>query len=195
MPRLILDTLWRAIGMLHRGATHADVANQFGVHRHIVQTMWTRYQYTGLAHDRPRYGRPRVTSQSQDVCIRVVHLRNGYQTAEATARTIPGLHRIRGETVRNCPRAYGICPRRPCVRSLLLSRQRRARRRRCIFVLMHTLATESENTALSSHVLWRHQRMSVLLYLFQICCVLKLYNHYSCVKISLRYVVNRENGG
>ena len=160
MPRLILDALWRAIGMLQEGATHADNANQFGVHRHIVRpdhvdTLPIRAMDTKL---------PKPLHEPSQDCIV-----------------------LRGETVRNCPRAYGICPRRPCVRSLLLSRQRRARRRRCIFVFMHTLATESENTALSSHVLWRHQRIRRCSYMsskFVVCSnftIITLVSKYLCV--------------
>lgn len=127
MPRLSLDARLRAIGMLEGGATQAAVAVRFGVHRNTVRTLWTRYRDTGVARDRPRSGRPRVTSQRQDGYIRVMHLRNRFQTGEATARTIPGLRRISGRTVRNRLRDYGIRPRRPCVRPLLQPRHRQAR--------------------------------------------------------------------
>ena len=36
---------------------------------------------TGRLTDRPRSGRPRVTTQRQDKCIRLVHLRNRLRTA------------------------------------------------------------------------------------------------------------------
>ena len=127
IPRLTLDARFRAIEMLQGGATQADVANQFGVHRHTVQSLWTRYQVMGLAHDRSGSGRPGASSQRQDVYIRGVHLRNHYQSAEATAQIIPGRCRVSGRTVQNRLRAHGIRPHRPCVRPLLLLRHRRAR--------------------------------------------------------------------
>ena len=65
MPRLTLGARLRAIGMLQGSAIQADLAN-----RHTVSSLWTHYQDTGLSHDQPRSGRPRVTSQRQDVYIR-----------------------------------------------------------------------------------------------------------------------------
>ena len=62
----------------------------------------------------------------QGVYIRVVRLHNRYQTAEATAQTIPALRRISGRTVRNRLNEHGIHPCRPCVRPLLLPRHRMA---------------------------------------------------------------------
>ena len=99
MSRLTLGAPLWAIGVLQGGATQADVANQFGVHKHTVLPLQIIYQVTGLAHDQPRSGRPRVTSQRQDVYIMVVHLRYCYQTAEATDWTISVLRRISGWTV------------------------------------------------------------------------------------------------
>ena len=39
MPHLTLTARLRAIGMLQGGATRADVANRFGVHRHTVWSL------------------------------------------------------------------------------------------------------------------------------------------------------------
>ena len=59
----------------------------------------------------------------------VTHLRNRFQTASVTARTIPGLRRIHPRTVRNRLPEHYIHPRRPCVRTLLLPRHRAERLR------------------------------------------------------------------
>ena len=112
--------------MFQRGATQADAATRFGVHRHTVSSLWTRYQDTGLAHDQPRSGGPHVTSQRQVIYTRVVYLHNRYQTTEATDLIMPGLRRISGKTVRNCLCAYGIQPHRSCAQPVLLSRHHRA---------------------------------------------------------------------
>ena len=61
-----------------------------------------------------------MTSRQQDNPIRLVHLRNRFQTASLTARTIPGLRAINPRTVRNRLREQGIRPRRPAVRPVLL---------------------------------------------------------------------------
>ena len=115
--------------MIQAGTTQCDVALRFGVHRDTISSLWRRFQTTGSGSDRPRSGRPRVTSQGQDQYIRVTHLRNRFQTASVTARTIPGLRRIHPRTVRNRLRQHHIRPRRPCVRMVLLPRHRAKRLR------------------------------------------------------------------
>ena len=94
MPRLNESDRWRAVGMIEAGVRHTDVARQFDVHRNTVDALWRRYQQFGTTRDRPRSGRPRVTSNRQDTYIRVVHLRDRLRTATLTARSIPGLKRI-----------------------------------------------------------------------------------------------------
>ena len=71
------------------------------VHRNTIWDLWRRYQQFGHVGIRPRAGRPRVTSRQQDNHIRLVHLRNRFQTANLNARTIPGLLPISPRTVRN----------------------------------------------------------------------------------------------
>ena len=73
MPRLGTDACHRAIGMIQTGTPQCDVALRFGVHRNTISSLWRRFQTTGSGSDRPRFGRPRVTSQRQDQCIRVTH--------------------------------------------------------------------------------------------------------------------------
>ena len=58
-----------------------------------------------------------------------MHLRNCFQTASVTARTIPGLRRIHPRSVSNRLREHHNRPRRPCVRTLLLPRLRAERLR------------------------------------------------------------------
>ena len=77
--------------------------------------------------DRIRSGRPRVTSRRQDNHIRLVHLRNRFQTSSFTARSIPGLRPISSRTVRNRLREHNIRPRRTAIRPSLLPRHRAAR--------------------------------------------------------------------
>lgn len=127
MPRLSEDERNRALGMLQAGMSKVDVARHFGCHRNTIQALWRRFQQLGNVRDRPRPGRPRVTSRRQDNHIRLVHLRNRFQSSSLTARTIPGLRRISSRTVRNRLRQRNIRPRRPAVRPVLLQRHRTAR--------------------------------------------------------------------
>ena len=88
-----------------------------------------RFQTKGSESDRPRFGRPCVTSQRQDQYIIVTHLRNRFETASVTTRTIPELCRIHPRTVRNILREHHIRPRPPCVRTILLPHNRAERLR------------------------------------------------------------------
>lgn len=127
MPRLSQDDRNRAVGMLQAGMLQTDVARHFGCHRNTISALWRRHQQLNNVGDRPRSGRPRITTHRQDRHIRLTHLRNRFQTSEFTARTIPGLRRISGRTVRNRLRVHNIRPRRPAIRPVLLQRHRVAR--------------------------------------------------------------------
>jgi hypothetical protein len=69
----------------------------------------------GNTRDHRRPGRPRVTSRRQDNHIRLVHLRNRFQTSNLTARSITGLRPISSRTVRNRLREHNIRLRRPAI--------------------------------------------------------------------------------
>jgi hypothetical protein len=47
-----------------------------------------------MTNDRPRIGRPCVTSQRQDIHLRLIHLRNRMITAEDTAHRTPGIANV-----------------------------------------------------------------------------------------------------
>ena len=127
MPRLREHERLRAIGMIQAGTSESEVARIFGVHRNTISALWRRFGFTGSVRDSQRAGRPRVTSRRQDNYIRVVHLRNRFQTAALTARSIPGLRPISGRTVRNRLLEHNIRPRRPVIRPILRPHHRNAR--------------------------------------------------------------------
>ena len=83
---------------------------------------------TGHLADRPRSGRPRVTSRRQDRTIRLAHLRN-HLTATETALNTVGTHnqQISPKTVGSRLRENGLRARRPYV-GLPLTQARRLRR-------------------------------------------------------------------
>ena len=62
MPRLSNQQRSGAVGMLRANATVAHVANHFEVYRVYINKLRHRLQATGSVNDRPRSGRPRVTS-------------------------------------------------------------------------------------------------------------------------------------
>ena len=131
MPRLTNDQRNNAIGRLQQGATQAAVARHFNVSRATINRLWIRHNATGSVADRPRSGRPRVTTPAQDRFIRLQHLRDRFQTATTTAANIPGLRRVSSQTIRNRLRSQGIFARRPVRRNILTQRHRAARLQWC----------------------------------------------------------------
>lgn len=129
MPRLTQVQRERAIGMLHVGRSFTDVARHFHVSISTVQRLWTRLRDTGSTNDRPRSGRPRVTTMGQDRHIRVLHLRDRRRAATVTATEVRGTHndRISAQTVRNRLRAAGLTARRPYYGLPLSGARRHAR--------------------------------------------------------------------
>ena len=94
-----------------------------------ISRLVQRLRATGRLTDRPRSGRPRVTTQRQDRRIRLVHLRNRLRTATETAREVIGTHgrRVCPRTVRNRLREFDLRPRRPYVGPNLTPRRRQRR--------------------------------------------------------------------
>jgi len=55
--------------MLEAGVNQAVVAREFGVHRSTVSCLQSKFRETNTVADRPRAGRPRVTTLRQDRTI------------------------------------------------------------------------------------------------------------------------------
>ena len=119
VPRLIENQCLRAIGMIQPGLAQNIVARHFWVHRNTIQS---KLRQSGNTRDRQRSGRPRMTSGQQDNHIRLVHLRDWFQTSNLTARSITGLRPISSRAVRNILRDRHIRPWRPAIRQILLPR-------------------------------------------------------------------------
>ena len=126
----LTDVQWgRAIALLMQGQRQQQVANDFGVNVSIIERLVRRLRETGHLADRPRSGRPRVTSRRQDRTIRLAHLRNRHLTAIETALDTVGTHnrQISPKTVGSRLREIGLRARRPYV-GLPLTQARRLRR-------------------------------------------------------------------
>ena len=106
-----------------------QVANHFGVNVSTIERLVKRLRETGHLADRPRSGRPRVTSGRQDRTIRLAHLRNRHLTATEIALNTVGTHnrQISPKTVGSRLREIGLRARRPYV-GLPLTQARRLRR-------------------------------------------------------------------
>lgn len=129
MPRLRQTDRDRAVTLLMRGISQSEVSRRLGVNHSTISRLWQRLRRTGNTADRPRSGRPRVTTARQDRQIRLTHLRDRFQTATETALNTPGTHnnRIHPQTVINRLREFGIRARRPYVGTPLTARRRAIR--------------------------------------------------------------------
>ena len=115
--------------MLMDGHSQTAVARQFGVAQCTINRLYTRFRATGSVSDRPRSGRPRITTARQDRAIRLLHLRDRFKTAAETASHTLGTHGrpISAQTARNRLRAERIIARRPYVGPPLTPRRRQVR--------------------------------------------------------------------
>ena len=112
--------------MLECWRTQEQVARRFNISRWTIRRLVRRARVTGTFADRPRSGRPRVTSVRQHNFIRQPHLRDRFVTAESTSRVVVG---NRGRpislyTVGRRLRERGITCRRPYLGLVLTLRHR-----------------------------------------------------------------------
>ncbi|XP_071254148.1 uncharacterized protein [Salvelinus alpinus] len=149
MPRVPAHLRERALGMLQGGMRTADVGRAMNCNVRTVRRLSQRYREVGRTVDRPRSGRPRVTTPAQDRYIRTSHLRNRYRMA-TTARVTPGMHNpsISAQTVRNRLREAGLGACRPVVRQVLT---RHHRQQRCLWAQTHRRWTGKKCSSLTSH--------------------------------------------
>ena len=124
MPRLNNDERNHAIGMLNAGMSATVVSRHFGCIRKTIERLRRRFSVTGNVADRPRSGRPRVTTAADDRYIVLQHLHNRRLIAAATGRQY-GIH---PQAVRNRLRqnVQPICAYRPYFGQILIRRHRTA---------------------------------------------------------------------
>ena len=107
--------------MVQLGESYAHVARILNCTKLTITRLIQRYGVTGRTADRPRSGRPRVTTANENRHLRILHLRNRFLTV--TSSTATGLgHVISRHTVRRRPRQHGIKAYRP-FREMTLTRQ------------------------------------------------------------------------
>lgn len=126
MPRLSNVQRERAVGMLQAGRSVIDIATAMGCSRRTVYDLRHRLQQSGTTADRPRSGRPRVTSRVEDRNIVLRHLRNRFLPAARTrAEMFQG--RLSAQTIRNRLRSANLHARRPSRGPILTPFHRRQR--------------------------------------------------------------------
>ena len=115
MPRLSDIERQRSIGMLDAGLSCSEVVRRINCNHTTIIRLRQRLAQTGSVTDRPRRGRPRVTTSAQDRRIRVQHLRDLFRTAVTTSREIRTRdgQRISVSTVKRRLHAGGLNSRAP----------------------------------------------------------------------------------
>jgi DNA-binding transcriptional regulator LsrR (DeoR family) len=86
MTRLLQYDRERAVIMIQAGMTHQAIADHFNVSRITISRLVIRLRQTNRTNDRPRNVRARVTSQRQNIHLRLFHLQNRMITTEDTDR-------------------------------------------------------------------------------------------------------------
>ena len=106
-----------------------QVARAFGVHVSTIYRLTDRFLQKNNIVDRPRSGRPRVTSQRQDRSIVRTHMRDRFLPATTTARQTVGTHNrpVFHTTVRRRLIADHLNCRRQYIEQRLTQRHRIAR--------------------------------------------------------------------
>lgn len=129
MPRLSRQERDQAIGRLNAGQSTQTVARAFNVHVTTIRRLRTRFNAFQTTDDRPRSGRPRVTSVRQDRLIYFQHRQERTRSASETARVAIGNHQrpISSDTVRRRLRAENLHCRRPARGPVLTNRHRNNR--------------------------------------------------------------------
>ena len=105
MPKVPAHLRERALGMLQGGMRTADVARAINCNVRTVRCRRQSYRETGRTADRPRSGRPRVTTPAQDRYIQTSHLRDRYRMATTTARVTQGTETGWTEGLQACCKA------------------------------------------------------------------------------------------
>ena len=78
MPRHSEQQRNQAIGMLRAGVGYRRVVRQLNCDHSTISRLLMRYQLSVTTKDRPRPGKPMVTTPQQDIFIRQWHLRGRF---------------------------------------------------------------------------------------------------------------------
>ncbi|KAJ4444631.1 hypothetical protein ANN_06427 [Periplaneta americana] len=132
MPRRRIQTFDRVqiVVLLSASHTQQDVADRLNVAQSSVSKVSRMYRESGNVNDRPRSGRPRVTTPRQDRYLQVSALRRPTSTASALRYDLSretGVH-IADQTVRRRLHEVGLHSRRS-MRSFVLNQKNQAYRR------------------------------------------------------------------
>ena len=78
--------------MLSAGMSKRRIAAALGCHASTILRLNQRLLQTGSVKDRPRTGRPKVTTPAQDAQTQAAHRQDRFLKATATARNTIGIN-------------------------------------------------------------------------------------------------------
>ena len=134
------------VALLSAGHTQQDVADRLNVIQSGVSKVWREYRETGNVTDRPRGGRPRMTTPMQDRYLQLLARRRPTSTARhigydfTWATGMP----ISDQTVRIWLHQGGFQSRRP-MRTFAQNQRNRDNRRNCALAHQHWIIAEWRN--------------------------------------------------
>ena len=134
------------VPLLSAGHTQQGVADQLNVTQTGVSKVWRKYRETENVNDRPRSGRPHMTTPMQDRYLQLSARRHptstarhiGYDFIQATGM------RISDQTVRRRLHQSSLHSRGP-MRSFALNQRNRGNRRNWALAHQHWTITEWRN--------------------------------------------------
>ena len=131
MPRMTDLDRARAIGQIEAGVPQRDVAQMFGVSKSTISKLKSKFQDTGYVEDRPRSGRPKSTTNDEDMFIRLNSLRDRRRSARDVQSMFARRYGRRPsiQTIRNRLHAANLHAGRPTNSYSLSHLQRQARLR------------------------------------------------------------------
>ena len=129
MPRLRQNQREQVIGRLQAGERPRVIANAMNCSVRTIERLRERYNATNSTPNRPRSGRPRITTASQNRHLHRQHFQKRFRTASESARQAIGTNprHISAETVRRRMRTFNPSCRRPARGPILTYRHRRER--------------------------------------------------------------------
>lgn len=123
----------RAIAWLQEGVVVREVAQRLGVSHSVIIRLRQRLQNTGRVQERPRSGRPKITTPREDRYIERQALQERTRSANNIRRRLRNATNtvVSDQTIRNRLHTANLRARRPAIRPRLTDAHRAARRVWC----------------------------------------------------------------
>ncbi|XP_041376675.1 uncharacterized protein LOC121389129 [Gigantopelta aegis] len=106
--RTSVDQKSQIIGMRNAGMTFKAIGRQLGYHYTVISRLVRKHAVTNSVKDLPRSGRPRVTSNREDVALGRLVQRLPFATSTALKREWLPNRQLSTRTVRNRLKLLGL---------------------------------------------------------------------------------------